>query len=76
MATRRMTLAAREARLAYWMLAPTFAVILAIVLFPVFLNVWISFKSVTLADLRAPVPVANERVLEEPAEAGDRSSCA
>jgi multiple sugar transport system permease protein len=28
MATRRMTLAAREARLAYWMLAPTFAVIL------------------------------------------------
>ena len=32
MATRRMTLAAREARLAYWMLAPTFAVILAIVL--------------------------------------------
>jgi multiple sugar transport system permease protein len=71
MATRRMTLAAREARLAYWMLAPTFAVILAIVLFPVFLNVWISFKSVTLADLRAPVPVANERVLEEPAEAGD-----
>lgn len=71
MATRRMTLAAREARLAYWMLAPTFAVILAIVLFPVLLNVWISFKSVTLADLRAPVPVANERVLEAPAADGD-----
>ncbi|MDF1524406.1 MAG: sugar ABC transporter permease, partial [Trueperaceae bacterium] len=71
MATRRMTLAAREARLAYWMLAPTFAVILAIVLFPVFLNVWISFKSVTLADLRAPVPVANERVLETPTADGD-----
>lgn len=71
MATRRMTLAAREARLAYWMLAPTFAVILAIVLFPVLLNVWISFKSVTLADLRAPVPVANERVLETPTAAGE-----
>lgn len=71
MATRRMTLAAREARLAYWMLAPTFAVILAIVLFPVLLNVWISFKSVTLADLRAPVPVANERVLETPTTDGD-----
>lgn len=71
MATRRMTLAAREARLAYWMLAPTFAVILAIVLFPVLLNVWISFKSVTLADLRAPVPVANERVLETPSSEGD-----
>ncbi|MFN2323574.1 MAG: carbohydrate ABC transporter permease [Trueperaceae bacterium] len=71
MANRRMTLAAREARLAYWMLAPTFAVILAIVLFPVLLNVWISFKSVTLADLRAPVPVANERVLETPSAEGD-----
>jgi len=71
MAARRMTLAAREARLAYVMLAPTFAVILAIVLVPVLLNVWISFKSVTLADLRAPVPVANERVLESPEAAGD-----
>lgn len=71
MAARRMTLAAREARLAYAMLAPTFAVILAIVLVPVLLNVWISFKSVTLADLRAPVPVANERVLQRPEAAGD-----
>ena len=71
MAVRRMTLAKREARLAYWMLAPTFLVILAIVLLPVVLNVWISFKPVTLADLRAPVPVANERVLAQPAAAGD-----
>jgi multiple sugar transport system permease protein len=71
MAVRRMTLARREARLAYWMLAPTFLVILAIVLLPVALNVWISFKPITLADLRAPVPVANERVMTQPAAAGD-----
>ena len=71
MARRQPTLAAREARLAYWMLAPTFVVILAIVLFPVLLNVWISFKPVGLADLRAPVPVANERVMEEPEAAGE-----
>jgi len=71
MAVRRMTLAAREARLAYWMLAPTFLVILAIVLLPVVLNVWISFKPVMLADLRAPVPVANERVLAQPTASGD-----
>ncbi len=71
MAVRRMTLEAREARLAYWMLAPTFAVILLIVLFPVLLNVWLSFKAVTLADLRAPVPVANERVMQQPEAAGD-----
>jgi len=71
MAVRRMTLAAREARLAYWLLAPTFAVIVLIVLFPVVLNVWLSFKPVTLADLRAPVPVANERVMQEAEAAGD-----
>jgi multiple sugar transport system permease protein len=70
MAVRRMTLAAREARLAYWLLAPTFAVIVLIVLFPVILNVWLSFKPVTLADLRAPVPVANERVMQEAEVAG------
>ena len=71
MAVRRMTLAAREARLAYWLLAPTFAVIVLIVLFPVILNVWLSFKPVTLADLRAPVPVANERVMQQAEAAGD-----
>jgi len=71
MAVRRMSLAAREARLAYWMLAPTFVVILLIVLFPVLLNAWLSFKPVTLADLRAPAPVANERVLEQPEQPGD-----
>jgi len=71
MAVRRSTLAAREARLAYWMLAPTFAVILLIVLVPVLLTIWLSFKPVTLADLRAPAPVANERVLAEPQEPGE-----
>ncbi|MFO8150542.1 MAG: sugar ABC transporter permease [Trueperaceae bacterium] len=71
MAVRRTTLAAREARLAYWMLAPTFAVILLIVLVPVLLTVWLSFKPVTLADLRAPAPVANERVLEQPQQPGE-----
>lgn len=71
MAVRRSTLAAREARLAYWMLAPTFTVILAIVLVPVLLTIWLSFKPVTLADLRAPAPVANERVMTQPQQPGD-----
>lgn len=71
MATRHRTLAAREARLAYGMLAPTFAIILLIVLVPVLMNVWLSFKSITLADLRAPTPVVNERVLETPTAAGE-----
>ncbi|HIJ58193.1 MAG TPA: sugar ABC transporter permease [Deltaproteobacteria bacterium] len=42
----------RESRLAFWMLAPTFAVVLAFVVFPVLWNLWISLKPVSLADLR------------------------
>ena len=71
MAERVGTLSAREARLAYWMLAPTLFVVFAIVLVPVVLALWISFKPVSLADLRAPAPVANERVLEAPEAPGD-----
>lgn len=65
------TLAAREARLAFWMLAPTFIIVFAIVLFPVLANFWISFKSVELADLRAPQPIVRERIRETPEAAGD-----
>ncbi len=68
--TRRGSLAAREARLAFWMLAPTFLIVFAIVLFPVIANVWISFKSVKLVDLRPPQPLVRVRVLEQPAAAG------
>jgi multiple sugar transport system permease protein len=42
----------RESRLAFWMLAPTFAVVLAFVIFPVIWNLWLSFRPVTLGDLR------------------------
>ena len=68
------TLAAREARLAFFMLAPTFIIVFAIVLFPVVANFWISFKSVGLADLRAPQPIVRERVQETPEVAGDTLS--
>jgi multiple sugar transport system permease protein len=60
---KRRTLGAREARLAYWMLAPTFLIVFAIVLFPVAMNFWLSFKPVTLGDLRPPSPTVNERVI-------------
>lgn len=68
---RRKTLAAREARLAYWMLLPTFIIVFAIVLFPVLANFWISFKPVGLADLRAPEATVRERVRAEPEAPGD-----
>jgi len=46
------TLSNREARLAFWMLAPTFFIVFLIVIFPMIWNVWLSFKPVGLADLR------------------------
>ncbi|MBW2061184.1 MAG: sugar ABC transporter permease [Deltaproteobacteria bacterium] len=47
-----LTLSGREARLAFWMLAPTFAIVFVIIIFPVVWNVWLSLKPVTLGDLR------------------------
>lgn len=71
LARRHGSLAAREARLAYWMLAPTFLIVFAIVLFPVLADVWISFKPITLGDLRPPSAVVRERILSEPSAPGD-----
>jgi multiple sugar transport system permease protein len=48
------TLSHKEARLAFWMLVPTFAVVLAFVVFPVIWNLWLSLKPITLGDLRGP----------------------
>ncbi|TVR06483.1 MAG: sugar ABC transporter permease [Spirochaetaceae bacterium] len=71
MAKRYSSLAAREARLAFWMLTPAFLIVAAIILFPVAANFWISFKSVGLGDLRAPVPIVREQVTSQPRAAGD-----
>jgi multiple sugar transport system permease protein len=42
----------KEARLAFWMLFPTVAVVLAFVVFPVIWNLWLSIKPVSLENLR------------------------
>lgn len=65
------TLAAREARLAVLMLIPAFLIVFAIILFPVLLNFWISFKPVALGDLRPPSAVVREQIVERPARSGD-----
>lgn len=49
---RTPTLLNQESRLAFWMLVPTFTVVLAFVIFPVIWNVWLSLKPVSLGDLR------------------------
>ena len=53
-------LAKREARLAWGLLAPTIAIVSAVVILPLLAIFWISFKPIGLADLRPPAPVARE----------------
>ena len=60
-----------ERRLAYAFLTPTLLIVLAIVLFPLLANFWISFKPIALADLRAPTLAVNERLRGELQQAGD-----
>lgn len=64
-------LAKREQRLAYSMLLPTFLVVFGIVLIPLLANFWISFKPVTLGDLRPAAMLANEQLRPKPTAAGD-----
>lgn len=59
------TIEAQERRLAVLMLFPSLLIVLSIVLFPVLLNFWVSFKPVRLGDLRPPSPIVRERMREE-----------
>ena len=61
----------RESRLAYAMLAPTFLIVLVIVVTPLLANFWISVKPVQLADLRPPEASVAERVRAEAVAAGE-----
>ncbi|MEM7272324.1 MAG: hypothetical protein AAF547_04525, partial [Actinomycetota bacterium] len=66
-------LAKREMRFAYLLLLPTFLIVLSVVLFPLIANVWISFKPVTLGDLRPPAILVNERLMGDLEVAGDEA---
>lgn len=66
-------LAKREMRFAYMLLLPTFLIVLSVVLFPLVANVWISFKPVTLGDLRAPSILINERLMGDLEAVGDEA---
>ncbi|MEQ8287997.1 sugar ABC transporter permease [Thalassospira sp.] len=67
-------MARREAKLALWMLAPTFLIVMGVVLFPLLANFWISVKPVKLSDLRPPTPVVSERVRGDFDVAGEEFS--
>ncbi len=55
------------------LLLPTFLIVLSVVLFPLFANIWISFKPVTLGDLRAPSILVNERMMGKLNAVGDEA---
>ncbi len=67
-------MARREMRLAYMMLLPTFLIVLAIVLWPLLANFWISAKPVQLSDLRPATLVVNERLRGDLTAAGDTAT--
>ena len=58
------TLSKIEKRTAYTLLLPAVFLVFAIVLFPIFANIWISFKEVELKDIRIPEPRAKKIVKE------------
>ena len=61
----------QEARLAWGLLAPTIVSVSLIVVLPLLAIFWISFKPVSLGDLRPPVPLANESLRGEISQPGD-----
>ena len=60
------TLAKTEKRTAYILTLPAVFLVFAIVLFPIFANVWISFKEVELKDIRIPEPRAKKIIKSIP----------
>jgi len=63
------TLSKIEKRTAYILTLPAVCLVFAIILFPIFANVWISFKEVGLKDIRIPEPRAKKivkSISEEP----------
>ncbi|MGH1331952.1 MAG: ABC transporter permease subunit [Paracoccaceae bacterium] len=69
--TTRGPLAAREARLAWGLLAPTLISVALVVILPLLSIFWISFKPVELSDLRSPAPVVRVDLRGKPSAAGD-----
>ncbi len=55
-------LAKIEKRTAYLLILPSVLLVFSIILFPIFSNIWISFKNVELKDLRIPEPRSKKLV--------------
>ena len=56
------TLLEKEKKLGLILLLPTIIIVLSVVIFPLLANFWISFKPVSLGDLRPPKLIVKERI--------------
>ena len=56
------TLLEKEKKLGLILLLPTIIIVLSVVIFPLLANFWISFKPVSLGDLRPPNLIVKERI--------------
>ena len=52
----------KERKLAFFLLFPTIFIVLSIVIFPLLANFWISFKPISLGDLRPPKLIIKENL--------------
>ena len=52
----------KEKRLALILLLPTILIVLSVVIFPLLANFWISFKPISLGDLRPPKLIIKENL--------------
>ena len=59
---RKSILSIREKKLAYSLVLPTTILVLSIVIIPLLANFWISFKPISLGDLRPPKLILKENV--------------
>ena len=55
-------LSKREKKLAYFLILPTIFLVLSIVIIPLLANFWISFKPISLEDLRPPKLILKENI--------------
>ena len=63
----------KDTKFAIGMLMPTALIVLGIVLFPLLVNIWISFKSIKLSDLRPPQIFVSENLKGELKNPGDEA---
>ena len=64
-------LSIREKKLAYSLILPTMILVLSIVIIPLLANFWISFKPISLGDLRPPKLILKESVRSKLSPAND-----